>query len=110
MSLLPHGQRDYSTVRLSRHALERFIERFAAEPGVAANEIRGAPCANPAAGPQPAERGDRGTGALPQSGSGGDRAKGDVHDRAHVEPVPASARGLRPGEAAAEVGAQCCAG
>ena len=42
MSLLPHGQRDYSTVRLSRHALERFVERFAAEPGVAANEIRGA--------------------------------------------------------------------
>ena len=38
MSLLPHGQRDYSTVRLSRHALERFIERrLHAEPGVAAN-------------------------------------------------------------------------
>ncbi len=42
MSLLPHGQRDYSTVRLSRHALERFVERFAAEPAVAASEIRGA--------------------------------------------------------------------
>ena len=38
----PRGQRDYSTVRLSRHALERFVERFAAEPGVAASEIRGA--------------------------------------------------------------------
>ena len=31
---LPHGQRDYSTIRLSRHALERFVERFAAEPAV----------------------------------------------------------------------------
>jgi hypothetical protein len=39
---LPRGQRDYSTVRLSRHALERFIERFAAEPAVAVSEFRGA--------------------------------------------------------------------
>lgn len=39
---LPRGQRDYSTVRLSRHALERFAERFAAEPAVAATEFRGA--------------------------------------------------------------------
>ena len=39
---LPRGQRDYSMVRLSRHALERFVERFAAEPGVAADEFRDA--------------------------------------------------------------------
>jgi hypothetical protein len=39
---LPRGQRDYSTVRLSRHALERFIERFAAEPADAASEFRDA--------------------------------------------------------------------
>jgi hypothetical protein len=39
---LPRGQRDYSTIRLSRHALERFVERFAAEPAVAAAEFRGA--------------------------------------------------------------------
>ncbi len=39
---LPRGQRDYSTVRLSRHALERFVERFAAEPAVAVNEFRSA--------------------------------------------------------------------
>jgi hypothetical protein len=39
---LPRGQRDYSTVRLSRHALERFVERFAAEPAVAVSEFRGA--------------------------------------------------------------------
>ena len=39
---LPHGQRDYSTLRISRHALERFIERFAAEPAVAASEFRSA--------------------------------------------------------------------
>jgi hypothetical protein len=37
---LPHGQHDYSSVRLSRHALERFVERFAAEPELAATEIR----------------------------------------------------------------------
>jgi hypothetical protein len=34
------GQRDYSSVRLSRHALERFVERFAAEPSIAAVECR----------------------------------------------------------------------
>ena len=39
---LPRGQRDFSTVRLSRHALERFVERFAAEPAVAVSEFRGA--------------------------------------------------------------------
>jgi hypothetical protein len=27
----PPGQRDYSSVRLSRHALERFVERFGVE-------------------------------------------------------------------------------
>jgi hypothetical protein len=36
----PPGQRDYSTVRLSRHALERFVERFAAEPEAAPDELR----------------------------------------------------------------------
>jgi hypothetical protein len=36
----PLGQRDYSTVRLSRHALERFVERFAAQPHSAADELR----------------------------------------------------------------------
>jgi hypothetical protein len=37
---VPPGQRDYSSVRLSRHALERFVERFAAEPELAADELR----------------------------------------------------------------------
>jgi hypothetical protein len=37
---MPPGQRDYSAVRLSRHALERFVERFAAEPELAADEFR----------------------------------------------------------------------
>jgi hypothetical protein len=41
MSELPPGQRDYSSVRLSRHALERFVERFAAEPECAPDELRG---------------------------------------------------------------------
>ncbi len=36
----PPGQRDYSAVRLSRHALERFIERFGAEPEAAPDELR----------------------------------------------------------------------
>jgi hypothetical protein len=36
----PAGQRDYSSVRLTRHALERFVERFAAEPGAATQEFR----------------------------------------------------------------------
>ena len=38
--MVPPGQRDYSSVRLSRHALERFVERFAAEPEIAADEFR----------------------------------------------------------------------
>ena len=38
--MTPPGQRDYSSVRLSRHALERFIERFEAVPEAAADELR----------------------------------------------------------------------
>jgi hypothetical protein len=38
--MAPPGQRDYSSVRLSRHALERFVERFAAEPDSAPDEFR----------------------------------------------------------------------
>jgi hypothetical protein len=38
--MAPPGQRDYSTVRLSRHALDRFVERFAAEPELAPGEFR----------------------------------------------------------------------
>ena len=40
MRELPTGQRDYSSVRLTRHALERFVERFAAEPEHAPDELR----------------------------------------------------------------------
>jgi len=40
MAMAPPGQRDYSSLRLSRHALERFVERFAVEPEQAANEFR----------------------------------------------------------------------
>lgn len=35
----PPGQRDYSNIRLSRHALERFVERFEAVPDSAAEEL-----------------------------------------------------------------------
>jgi len=38
--MAPPGQRDYSSLRLSRHALERFVERFAVEEGMAAHEFR----------------------------------------------------------------------
>ncbi len=38
--MAPPGQRDYSTARLSRHALERFVERFQAEPEIAPDEFR----------------------------------------------------------------------
>ena len=37
----PSGQRDYSGVRLTRHALERFVERFGVEPSLAEELLRG---------------------------------------------------------------------
>jgi hypothetical protein len=40
MQDVPPGQRDFSSVRLSRHALERFVERFEAEPEIAPEELR----------------------------------------------------------------------
>jgi hypothetical protein len=40
MQGVPAGQRDYSSVRLSRHAVERLVERFAAEPDQAPEELR----------------------------------------------------------------------
>ncbi|HWE34970.1 MAG TPA: hypothetical protein VG406_00240 [Isosphaeraceae bacterium] len=36
----PVGQRDYSRITLSRHALERFAERFGVEPAAAEAELR----------------------------------------------------------------------
>ena len=36
----PPGQRDYSGIRLSRHALERFVERFGATPFEAEDQLR----------------------------------------------------------------------
>ena len=38
--VLPPGQRDYSSVRISRHALERFVERFGVEPESAGELFR----------------------------------------------------------------------
>ena len=38
--MLPAGQRDYSSIRLSRHALERFVERFGVEPESAGELLR----------------------------------------------------------------------
>lgn len=35
------GQRDYGSIRLSRHALERFVERFGAAPDSAEEILRG---------------------------------------------------------------------
>jgi hypothetical protein len=39
--VVPPGQRDYSSVRLSRHAIERFVERFGAEAESAPERLRG---------------------------------------------------------------------
>jgi hypothetical protein len=36
----PPGQRDYSSVRVSRHALERFVERFGVQPESAPDLLR----------------------------------------------------------------------
>lgn len=36
------GQRDYSGIRLTRHALDRFVERFGAAPGDAESLLRAA--------------------------------------------------------------------
>ena len=38
----PTGQHDYSGVRLTRHALDRFVERFGAEPAGAEGSLRAA--------------------------------------------------------------------
>ncbi len=39
-AVVPPGQRDYSSVRLSRHALERFIERFGVDDQSAEDQLR----------------------------------------------------------------------
>ena len=39
---VPSGQRDYSRVHLSRHALERFVERFQCDPATAEDRLRAA--------------------------------------------------------------------
>ena len=38
--MAPAGQHDYSSVRLTRHALERFVERFGGAPDDAATALR----------------------------------------------------------------------
>jgi hypothetical protein len=42
MAMPPPGQHDYSSVRLTRHALERFVERFGGEMHEAAPALRAA--------------------------------------------------------------------
>lgn len=39
---VPVGQRDYGKVRLTRHALERFVERFGGKPAEAEPTLRAA--------------------------------------------------------------------
>ena len=48
------GQRDYSTARLTRHALERFVERFGVDPGGGRGRPPGRPWPDPSAGRNPA--------------------------------------------------------
>jgi len=38
--MVPPGQHDYSSIRLTRHALDRFVERFGGEPQEAAPSLR----------------------------------------------------------------------
>ena len=38
--MAPRGQRDYGAVRLTRHALERFVERFGGDPAEAEPALR----------------------------------------------------------------------
>ncbi|HEV3165117.1 MAG TPA: hypothetical protein VGZ22_13915 [Isosphaeraceae bacterium] len=38
--MVPTGQRDYSSARLTRHALDRFVERFGGEPAAAEMALR----------------------------------------------------------------------
>ena len=40
--MVPSGQRDYSAVRLTRHALDRFVERFGGAPEQAEVALRAA--------------------------------------------------------------------
>lgn len=40
--MTPKGQRDYGSARLSRHAIERFVERFGVDPGEAEPLLRAA--------------------------------------------------------------------
>jgi hypothetical protein len=40
MAMPPSGQRDYSSIRLTRHALDRFVERFGVETVDAADSLR----------------------------------------------------------------------
>src|SRR5207248_1179596 len=40
--MAPAGQRDHSAVRLTRHALERFVERFGGDPAAAEGSLRAA--------------------------------------------------------------------
>jgi hypothetical protein len=40
MAMAPSGQRDYSSVRLTRHAVDRFVERFGGEPADAPATLR----------------------------------------------------------------------
>lgn len=40
--MTPAGQRDYSEARLTRHALDRFVERFGVDPGESEPALRAA--------------------------------------------------------------------
>lgn len=40
--MAPTGQRDYSAIYLTRHALDRFVERFGVSPGEAPGFLRAA--------------------------------------------------------------------
>ena len=99
----PPGQRDYSSVRISRHALERFVERFGAEPESAAELLRKV-LARPAGWAAIRRTGRSPCWPSTASGPGGDPPGQRLPDRADLEPVRPPARRVRPHPDAAQVG------
>jgi hypothetical protein len=72
----PSGQRDYSSARLTRHALERFVERFGGDPDEAAPALRAALARTRRLGRNP------GNGAIAVLAVHGDRALVAILQRA----------------------------
>ena len=104
MAMPPSGQRDYSAVRLTRHALERFVERFGGEPDEAEAVAPGRAGADAAARPQPRQRRRRRPGRPPRPRPGRHPPGGDLPDRPDLAPVRPPPRRVRPPPPPPQVG------